>query len=177
MLPLARLLKITDRLKLDCTPEYLKIFNSHPELYHLVCNGVGSETNWTYHLTPDTIWGMDISPSAGIHDWDFTFPMEFQNYTEGMTHFHRANRRFHDNVEKQISDGCDLLKPLRQHRNNVYFHLLENSAAGHRSFWSNRLLPHDWLEFNHYTPDFNREKFRDNLIVFNHIFGDNHGKN
>ena len=159
MLKIKEIQDITDSLELECCHEYYHLLHHHPAQYPLVCNGVGSETSWTYHLTPDTIWFLDISPSSGIHDWDFTYPLYFESYQAGMQHFHDANRRFRDNIEKQIAAANWLLRPVRRARKQEYYFLLETFRASHNSFWSNKTLPLDWAENCNYTPDFSNKKY------------------
>lgn len=166
---LSTMTEITMELALECQPEYHELMIYHPALYNEICNGVGSETHWTYHLIPDTIWGLDISPSAGIHDFDWTYPMEFDSYADGEECRLRQNDVFAANVEKQIMAGTWLLRPLRRLRKNTYLKLLNETRAAHNSFWSNKPLPPDWYEHNNYTPTFNDNKYQINIDVWSKI--------
>lgn len=132
---------ITQKLHLDVPRMYEYALLCYPSIADQVANGVGSETSAFYHLTPDTVWGLNINPSSHGHDWDYTFPFKFVTYAEGMKHFHAANERFRINCLKLVEDGSWLLKPFRRHRVEFYFKILE--AEGELAFWSNKILPPD----------------------------------
>jgi hypothetical protein len=169
MLNISVIAEITGRLRLECQPELLHCLQRHPELYQQVANGVGSDTSWTYHIIPDTIWGLDISPSAGIHDWDFTYPLYFEHYNDGMRHFHNSNQRFKGNVFKQIKAGSLLCRIPRNLRLIEYMLILEKSSISHNAFWSNKLLPVDWNKYHRRIPDFNPEKYSLNQKIIKSI--------
>lgn len=171
MLPVKRIEEITLDLELECSAEYQRCMMWYQEYYIQVANGVGSETSWTYHLTPDTVWLLDISPTAGIHDWDFTFPMYFASYAAGQQWFHAANARFRDNLEKQIKNGCWLLRGPRRCRKQEYFWILDNTMISHNAFWSNKRLPPDWYQHQAYTPDFDQKKFDLNIEIWSAMNG------
>lgn len=50
-----------------------------------ICNGVGSRLSWTYHFTPNTIWGLNIKSAADIHDFQYTEPKIFPCVIDGET--------------------------------------------------------------------------------------------
>jgi hypothetical protein len=157
---------ITLMLELECSAEYLRCLLLYHEYYRQVANGVGSETSWTYHLIPDTAWLLDISPTAGIHDWDFTFPYYFTTYAEGMKWYHLCNHRFRDNFEKQIKSGVWFLRTPRRCRKIEYYWILDNTFISHNAFWSNKKLPADWKKHNSYIPDFDQKKYNLNMEIW-----------
>lgn len=171
MLSREKIEEITIGLELECSAEYQRCLMWYPEYYPQVANGVGSETSWTYHITPDTAWLLDISPTAGIHDWDCTFPYYFRTYAEGMKWFITANERFRSNMEKQIADGFFMLRPPRRCRKAEYFWLLENTHIAHNAFWSNKILPPDWRRHQAYTPDFEQKKYDLNCEIWKAMNG------
>jgi hypothetical protein len=171
MLSINKILKVTEELDLEREKEYSRCLSFYPDFYKGIANGVGSETSWTYHLTPDTIWLLDISPSANIHDWDFTFPYYFSSYQEGMDWFHLSNKRFHDNMEKQIKDGFFLVRDIRRVRKEEYYLIVNYSATSHNAFWSNKTLPSDWKKYCNYIPDFNVKKYELNKQIYSAVTG------
>lgn len=158
-------------LDLASKNDYTKLLFHFPDDYHLICNGVGSETSWTYKIIPNTIWGLNIYPSAGIHDFDFTYPIRFDTYADGMAHFHDSNKRFWQNMDIQITDASWIMRPVRRMRRDGYFYILENTRISQNSFWSNKPLPSDWFDHNCWEPSFNQEKYETNLKIQNKIKG------
>lgn len=138
---IAEVQKITQRLNLEMPALYEYALFNYPSIVDELANGVGSETNWFYHLTPDTVWGLNINPSSHVHDWDYSIPFEFATYADGLAFFHAANNRFRDNCMKLVEDGCCLLRPFRRRRVEFYFRVLE--SQGELAFWSNKVLPTD----------------------------------
>jgi len=81
--------------------EFIRIATTHPSWIKKYCNGVGSRVGFlgkaSYHLIPNTIWGLDITAASDIHDVDYVFPVEFAS--EGAAYLHKkmADIRFRDN--------------------------------------------------------------------------------
>lgn len=98
---------------------------NHPERLAVMCNGVGSKTSWTYPYTPDTIWLLDVTPAADIHDVMFTEPLVFPAVIDGVTYtaekyFQHANNLFYCNLMR-LFDKADaqswLSRRVRRFRN------------------------------------------------------------
>lgn len=95
----------------------------------LVCNGAGpAGAGW---VVPDTLWGLSITASANIHDWDYAFGRE-----QGLTR-QEVDKRFLRNMYAQIDRDAGwankLLKPLRQLRARSYYRAV---AATGSLFWA-----------------------------------------
>ena len=157
---------VTLNLSLVTSDEYQCCLVFHPELLGQVANGVGSQTSWTYHFTPNTIWGLNINPSAYIHDWDYTYPYEFKTYKEGMAFKKIVDKRFYQNVRIQIKDGCWILRGVRRQRSNLYYFILRKH--GHDAFWCNKKLPKDYPK-DREKPEFNKKVFKNNKYIWTTI--------
>lgn len=116
---------IADRLGLEYSPTFPFLALSGMEKdAELICNGVGSPTSWTYHLTPNTIWGLDITPSSNIHDFDYTIPTHFNSEESAIRRKYLADTRFYNNMLKQIEDKGGILKWFRKRRAKTYYEIL-----------------------------------------------------
>jgi hypothetical protein len=113
------------------------------------CDGVGSRAggwmgNITYHITPNTIWLMDITPASDIHDVEYSHPLFFATGEDAKAAWKAANERFVDNcVDLAVARGGWLLK-ARLHRIHLYGKALAMDTAwqafmAHRSVVSRRL--------------------------------------
>ena len=158
--------EITLELELQCFPEYERCLLFYPELLPEICNGVGSQTHWSYYLIPNTIWLLNINPTAAIHDWGYTYPFEFETYLEGAAFKAEADRIFYHNLEKQIAAGFWLLRPMRRIRKLFYYKVLKNS--GDVAFWCNKILPPDYPK-DIDKPPFDQEKFDRNLEIWKEL--------
>lgn len=118
-------LVIADNLELEFDEEfnYLALSGMEKDA-DLICNGVGSPTSWTYHLTPNTIWGLDVTPSSNIHDFDYTFPTHFDSEYEALSHKYKKDTRFYHNMLKQIENKGGILKWFRKRRAKTYYEIL-----------------------------------------------------
>lgn len=149
---IAKVKSETLRLSLQCPAEYLAVLTRRPDIIDMVANGVGSETSWTYHITPDTVWGLNINPTSHPHDWMYTFPMYFPSVALGLAWKHLADRYFDLNGHIQVADGLCLLRPMRRARINNYTIIL--SAGGSEAFWAHKPLPPDYDDFYCKRPDY-----------------------
>lgn len=131
----------TFKLNLIASDWYLNALQKAPELIDKIANGVGSETNWLlYHMTPDTIYLLNINASSHIHDVDgYTYPYEFKSVAEGLAHKRRADYIFYLNVTKMIENYGGWFKSARKSRLKKYMFALE--AGGSEAFWVNKILP------------------------------------
>jgi len=145
----------TLRLKLHCPPGYLAVLDRRPDVVDHVANGVGSETSWTYHITPDTVWGLNINPTSHCHDWMYTFPLYFPSVALGLAWKHLADRYFGLNGHIQAKDGTWLLQGPRTRRINAYAAIL--SAGGSEAFWAQKPLPPDYNFFYSSRPDYDHK--------------------
>jgi hypothetical protein len=107
-----------------------------------ICNGVGSETSWTYHLTPNTIWGLDVTPASDIHDFMYFYPITFDSDEEGLAWKDKADRVFLNNMirlfEKAESESwwARRFSTMRRNRAQLYFKAVQN--FGGTSFWEGK---------------------------------------
>ncbi|MDD3118365.1 MAG: hypothetical protein PHQ27_04250 [Victivallales bacterium] len=143
--PIDRIREETFRLHLLAPPEYLAVLEARPDIIDEVANGVGTQTSWTYHLTPDTICGLNINPTSHIHDWMNTFPLYFPDVATGLAYKRLSESYFRINGYGQVSDGWSLLRPWRRLVINSYVHIL--SCFGNKAFWADKPLPADYGEY------------------------------
>lgn len=155
-MPIQKVKTETLRLKLHCPPDYLAMLVEAPEIVDEVTNGVGSETHWTYHITPDTVWGLNINPTSHAHDWMYTFPLVFPTVAAGLAWKLLADRYFKLNGQLQIDDGFCLLRKPRRARINTYSTLL--NASGTEAFWANKPLPPDFDRYYSTRPSYDEQK-------------------
>ncbi len=112
-----------------------------------VCNGVGSPGSWTYHLIPDTVWGLDVTPASDIHDWMYTYPLKFQSDAEALEWKAKADRALLNNMvrlfERAERDSwlARRLAWLRRRRARLYYEAVAN--FGGPSFWEGRNRPQE----------------------------------
>jgi hypothetical protein len=142
----------TNRLDLIAPQWYIDALNAKPELIDSVENGVGSETSWTYHLTPNTIWMLNITPCSSIHGLCYTYPLNFSSVAEGLAWKRKADFQFYLNVKKQIRDYGGWLINWRNSRLDKYMVLLE--CGGSEAFWTNKDLPTDFLDYYEDKPGY-----------------------
>ena len=119
------------------------ILQSDPELWEKTCNGVGSTVGtwwqrWLYHVTPNTIWGLDITPASDIHDVEYTYPDTFSSRNCAETWREAADWRFLSNCYRLIERGWPWLRPVRRARALAYYHILR--AQGERSFMASKTI-------------------------------------
>ena len=117
------------------------------------CNGVGSEdgTWWQrliYHLTPNTIWGMDITPASDIHDNEYTVPQSFLTKVQAENHRFQADINFKTNIDL-LTDRAymaswmprcirEFLREARKTRAHTYYMILRKQ--GEESFMANKKI-------------------------------------
>ncbi len=148
----------TKRLLLRGPEDYLLMLQYCPEMVDEVANGVGSETSWTYHLTPDTVYGMNINPTSHPHDWGYTFPLEFKSVADGLAWKRKMDFWFAKNLQTQIDDGSKILRPLRNSRRTEYIEALK--LGGDAAFWADKPLPPDFYEYYDETPDYDEARVK-----------------
>ena len=99
--------------KLDAPQSYNDATDEHKKEY---CNGCGTRAI----DVPDTLWGLCITPSCWIHDWE---------YKHGTSWLDKkiADKRFLSNMLIQIEDGKKWwwLKKLRKRRAKSYYFVVK----------------------------------------------------
>jgi hypothetical protein len=127
---------------LDMAASTRELLIRDPKEFASCCNGVGSKAggwlgNITYHITPNTIWFMDITPASDIHDVEYSHPSSFISDEEAKHCWRAANQRFVDNCRVlAFTRGGPLLK-WRLNRIKLYGMALGMDTAW-ESFMSNR---------------------------------------
>ena len=110
-----------------------KLLKSDPKTFASYCNGVGSKIGFwnklAYHIIPNTIWFMDITPSSDIHDVEFTIPAEFAFLELAAQAFEAANLRIYKNIQTLIKRRGGILYRLRMNRAELYYYALSSDAA------------------------------------------------
>jgi len=123
----------------------------NPELKK-ICNGVGSETSWTYHFIPNTIYGLSIIPVSDKHDFMYTYPKAFpamvddEYFKTGLDYKNHADRVFLNNCIRLFEYHEKLsgftgwmhrrLAGVRRARAYEYFEILQK--FGGTSFWEDK---------------------------------------
>ena len=121
-----------------------QLLMDNPKKFASFCNGVGSQKGfWNsifYHFIPDTIWGLDITPSSDIHDVEYEFPVAFETVESALEYKDDADKRFRRNLFKLINMNTyfSWLKRLRKCRANSYKWLL--SRCGWKAFMKDKII-------------------------------------
>lgn len=116
--------------------DMLEALRKGSPLVDAVCNGVGP-SGIINHFIPNTIWGLDITPSSDCHDWMYSYPRD-----AGASYKDEADRVFLNNMLRQIDRAAAssywgwVLSPLRRHRAQVYYVMVRD--FGGPSFWSDK---------------------------------------
>ena len=131
--------EITVELKLRAPNDYLDTLQNTPEEIEKYANGVGSKTSIAYHITPDTIWGMNVNPSSHIHDWMYAKPDIFATRGEALEHKQVTEDWFKTNLYKQIESGSWWLRTPRKLRVMWYLWIL-NGKNGMDAFFDNKTI-------------------------------------
>ena len=104
-------------VKLDAPQSYNDATDEHKKEH---CNGCGTRGI----DVPDTLWGLCITPSCWIHDWE---------YKHGTCWLDKkiADKRFLSNMLIQIEDGKQWwwLKRLRKNRAYVYYTVVKHFGS------------------------------------------------
>ena len=93
-----------------------ELLEKDPEKFKKLCNGVGSKVNWLpklgrvgdficwtlYKLTPNTVWGLNITPSSDLHDVDYAVPNRFASRADALGWKGESDDRLLDNMKIQI---------------------------------------------------------------------------
>ncbi|QSH40793.1 hypothetical protein P0136_11415 [Lentisphaerota bacterium ZTH] len=119
------------------------LLDNDPLRFKSLCNGVGSKVgSWfdrlLYHLTPNTIWFMDITDGADLHDVDYSVPTLFHSIEAALQYRLDADQRFLNNLEIRITERGGLLKGLRLRRAKKYYYLLR--GFGEESFMAGKRI-------------------------------------
>lgn len=108
-----------------------------PEERAKVCNGCGS-AKAKFDFVPDTAWGMSITASCDIHDWQYNYGRTIEDKEE-------ADREYRNNMLRQADEACFTkgggffqrwLKRRRYARINFYYISVKN--FGGPSFWAGK---------------------------------------
>lgn len=127
--------KIEKYKGLEMSEEAANLLYSDPKKFASYCNGVGSRVGWvgrlTYHLIPNTIWFMDITPASDIHDVEYSVPSEFQHLGLAAKAFDDANLRIYKNIQTLIKRKATsgILFRMRMRRAKLYYYALGSDAA------------------------------------------------
>ena len=110
-----------------------------PEKFKSFCNGVGSQVGWSaplYHLIPDTIWFLNITPASDVHDVEYSHPHRFKTRNEALLFKEYTDERFYQNMLVLIEREGGWMQKMRERRAKVYFYLVSN--CGEKSFLENK---------------------------------------
>jgi len=137
---------MVDKSKYDglaMSPQAREILDNYPGRWVEYCNGVGSpEGGWfrriTYRLTPDTIWGMDITPASDIHDVEYTVPDHFSTKFVAESYRHESDLRLRHNIEILADRGWRIFRAKRYARARAYYFILRQQGAA--SFYAGKKI-------------------------------------
>ena len=128
---------------LHMTPDVANLLYNHTMEFISNCNGVGSPEGgkfkrFIWKITPDTIWGLDITPTADLHDNGYTVPLEFRDLQTALKHKVGEDILFKKNVKTQIARGTWLLRWVRNRR--VWKYALALVKCGQDAFIENKII-------------------------------------
>ncbi|MCF6174613.1 MAG: hypothetical protein L3J71_02475 [Victivallaceae bacterium] len=120
-----------------------QLLTGNPVKFKSYCNGVGSPgTGWLsrliYKLTPNTIWGMNITDCSDVHDVDYTIPSEFPRLIDAINHKRQADFRFFENLTTRITGRGGFFEDLRHRRASKYYYALSHFARA--NFLKNKTI-------------------------------------
>ena len=127
------------RYTLDCSPTFK---NATIEERKKICNGCGTN-DWKGRLVPNKIFGMNLKPACGIHDWDYYYGKSWEDKKKG-------DKRFLNNLEK-IEQNTPLpfwavfgfqkrrVIKARQEACIAYYSTVKYLGAG--AFWKGKVRP------------------------------------
>jgi len=111
------------------------LLNSDRKTFKKCCNGVGSKVGfWNkllYHIIPNFIGLINITPASDIHDVEYTVPPTFATMTEARQAWQDANMRFLSNCRRLIEAGTrwHWLREIRYKIATEYYALLGSQSA------------------------------------------------
>lgn len=110
---------------MDMSKEARWLLEEHPKEFKRYCNGMGSRnTLWdriVWHLLPNTIWGLNVTPASDIHDVEYSYPTIFRNTEEAAEFKRLADLRFYANMISLIWSGPKFLRDSRLRRAKIYY--------------------------------------------------------
>jgi hypothetical protein len=139
-----RLIKGDRYYGLDASPQFWLDLVNNPQKIKDCCNGVGSEVGWwgklTYHLIPNTVWGLDVTEFSDIHDYDYCYPESFATKQDALNYKHLADNRGLDNILAIIDRDTKWtwLKIMRRARAMKYYDALD--IFGEDSFLDGKII-------------------------------------
>lgn len=134
----------TERYKLELMPDYAYMLKHHPEIVDKIANGVGSESmGILYHLTPDTIWFVNINSVSHQHDWMYSLPFKFKTTAEGLAYKAKADKLLLTNCYKIAATRNWPFKQFMCTRSDSYYKALSH-PSGNAAFWVDKQLPSDY---------------------------------
>jgi hypothetical protein len=108
---------------LDMSEECRTLLIRNPGKFASYCNGVGSKVGgWfrrlIYRITPNTIWGLNITPCSDIHDVDYSIKRRFKTKKQALNAKFEIDTRFVVNLQVYINENTswEWLKELRLRR-------------------------------------------------------------
>lgn len=139
--------KYKDLLMPELTKELLELY---PKVFRLYCNGVGSKIGFwrtlLWHITPNTIWGLDITPASDIHDVGYSYPHIFQSKEQALEYKSARDYELYDNIviliERDKSWWGKLVKNFRIIRAKTYFELVY--FGGDESFMDGKIIINEY---------------------------------
>ena len=128
---------------LEMSPQAWELLESDPAQFASYCNGVGSPAGgWfrriLYRITPDTIWGMDITPASDIHDVEYTVPQYFCSKFVAENYRHESDMRLRRNIETLADRGWWILRAKRKARARAYYYIVRRH--GEKSFYHGKTI-------------------------------------
>lgn len=132
---------LKNHFELSAQPDYWRLTNRQ---HKMICNGVGSRVGfWSrllYHIIPNTIFFLDITPASDIHDYDYCYPFHFDSLKSALLFKHAADCRFRENCFKIIDHETrwEWLKTMRRIRVEKYYFAL--SAYGLTAFLAGKSI-------------------------------------
>jgi hypothetical protein len=87
---------------LNYSPRFEKDLSTNIEAIKAIVDGMSTPNDRFYNVVPDSSYGMDLTPVSDIHDYDYTYPMEFETEQDALSHKRLADLRFYNNMLKMV---------------------------------------------------------------------------
>jgi len=113
-------------IKLNAPDSYYRL---DPEIKKLICNGMGAKDSALAKLIPNTMYFLDVTEAANIHDYEYSIG-------ESSNDKKRADRNFFENLLIIINDAGGILAFFRRRRALKYYEAVH--YGGYHAFWTNK---------------------------------------
>ena len=100
-----------------------------PEQHSQICNGMGARDSTLAKLIPNSMWWLDVTEAANVHDYMYHFGATIEHKAE-------ADRVFLNNLMRLINSSGGWLAMFRRRQALAYYESV--LYLGGPAFWANK---------------------------------------